>query len=206
MEKVDSDTKKQGELMMDWRRTSIVFPVALLVLAACGGGMRDTLPVLGQAPAFTLTDSDGAAFSSAVLKGNVWIVDFIFTSCQTFCPVMTSQMTRVHTAYADDERVRCVSISVDPDRDTPDVLREFAARYKADTGRWHFLVGPQTDVGRIAVDGFKVGSKENLLAHSQRLILVDGQGRIRGYYDGMEPASVDQLLKDLAELLDESGP
>ena len=190
---------------MNWRSTALMCLLIPFVLAACSDRMPDTLPVLGQAPLFTLTDSDGKAFSSDVLAGKVWIIDFIFTNCQAACPVMTGQMTRVHTAYAGDDRVRCVSISVDADRDTPEVLRQFAARYKADTSKWHFLVGPQAEVGRIAVDGFKVGNKENLLAHSQRLILVDREGRIRGYYDGMESTSVDQLIKDVASLLDESG-
>ncbi len=110
-------------------------------------------------------------------------------------------MAQLHDAYADDDRVRFVSITVDPETDTPDVLSWYAGRYDADPARWHFLTGPATEIESIARDQFLVGSGDEPINHSARFILVDGSGQIRGFYHGTEPASVDALRRDLQRLL-----
>jgi protein SCO1/2 len=96
--------------------------------------------------------------------------------------------------------VEFVSITVDPERDTPEVLTEYAERFGADTGRWHFLTGALPYIHDVAVTGFKVGSMDDPLIHSERLILVGREGVIRGYYDGTEADSVLELSRDIAIL------
>ena len=117
------------------------FPLlALLLLAGCSA--KPPLPSYGVVPDFTLTDQNGAAFSSAALDKRVWIADFIFTNCPGPCPRMSSQMHQVQTALASDDGVRFVSFTVDPARDTPMVLTAYSKHFEADPAKWFFLTGP----------------------------------------------------------------
>lgn len=159
-------------------------------------------PVLGQVPDFTFTDENGEPFSLADLRGKVWVADFIFTSCGTVCNTLTSQMAEVqyHTrnmlGYAE-----LVSFSVDPARDTPAVLREFATRYNARAGTWHFLTGPVELIEQTVVDGFKIAMQREAtespdffqIVHGTRFVLVDHLGRIRGYYESSDEG-IQELL------------
>lgn len=162
---------------------------------------RTALPILGTIDGFTLTDQEGDTFSAEDLRGHVYVADFIFTSCPGICPTMTAAMAGLHEAYTGNDRVRFVSITVDPETDTPEVLSWYAGRYDADPERWHFLTGARTDIEALARDQFLVGWGEEAINHSGRFILVDGEGRIRGFYHGTEPASVAALEKDLDRLL-----
>ncbi len=169
-------------------------PSGVMLVEAAG------LPELGVAPEFALTTSDGAAFDSTSLDGQIYVLDFIFTSCAGICPTLTNQMARLQRTYSGRSDVEFVSITVDPERDTPEVLTEYAKRFEADTERWHFLTGDLPYIHSVAVDGFKVGSVDDPLIHSERLILVDREGVIRGYYMGTEPDSVLELSRDIGFL------
>jgi len=160
------------------------------------------LPVNGRAPAFTLTDSTGHPFSSSDLAGKVWVADFFFSSCGGPCPTMAKNMGVLHQRFAERDDVALVNISVDPGTDTPEKLRQYAAKLGADTDRWHFLTGPAEEIARLVdEEGFMLASGENLLNHSTRFVLVDGNGMIRGFYEGTEDAAVDLLARDMAQLL-----
>ena len=162
-------------------------------------------PIMGAVPSFTLIDQHGRPVTREALRGAPWIADFIFTRCGGQCPMMTARMRTLQQRLPADARVRLVSFSVDPSYDTPPVLAAYAARAGAGE-RWFFLTGDQATILRLSRDGFKLaaepegGPAEEPVIHSVRLVLVDGQERIRGYYDGSEPASVEQLLRDLAAL------
>ena len=158
------------------------------------------LPELGQAPEFSLTKTDGAAFDSESLDGQIYVIDFIFTSCAGICPILSNQMAGLQRTFSGRDDVEFVSITVDPERDTPEVLAEYAKRFDADTERWHFLTGELPYIHDVAVKGFKVGSVDDPLIHSERLILVDREGVIRGYYQGTEADSVLELSRDIAIL------
>jgi len=162
------------------------------------------LPVLGQIEDFALTDQTGASFSSSALNGTVYVADFIFTSCAGICPTMSGAMAQLHRAFASAGSVEFVSISVDPATDTPEVLAAYGERYGADPATWHFLTGPDETIQGIGYEQFQLGSGDDPLIHSNKFVLVDGLGRIRGYYDGTDPASVERLGTDLAELLNSS--
>jgi protein SCO1/2 len=173
-----------------------------------------TLPEFGPAPAFSLTERNGDKFSSEELKGKVWIADFIFTRCAGSCPLMSTQMRDLQESFAKSEQVRLVSFSVDPAHDTPEALNEYAARYMAKPGRWFFLAGKEGEVAKLAIEGFKLPAGESsapadpsgfpdepAILHSQRLVLVDGAGRVRGYYDGTGMEVVQKLVADVRALL-----
>lgn len=161
------------------------------------------LPKLYPVPEFTLTDSSGEDFGLRDLKGHVWIADFIFTSCAGICPIMSTHMAELQQIFADDPRVHFVSISVDPETDTPEKLAEYAARFNGDTARWHLLTGEVEPIHTLATEGFKLGSLDNPINHSDRFVLVDKSGSIRGYYAGTEGENLFALAGDVAMLLRE---
>jgi len=161
------------------------------------------LPVIGEIADFHLLNSDGKTVSLKDLKGKVWVADFIFTTCAGICPTMTASMAQVHRSYALVDEVRLVSISVNPENDTPEVLKAYAKKFKANTGRWLFLTGPLADIQKLAAGSFKLGKIDEPVFHSSYFTLVDREGRIRGYYDGTDRHKVAQLFKDIAVVLRE---
>jgi len=163
------------------------------------------LPVLGTVPAFGFVDQTGGPFALANLAGKPWVADFIFTRCPSVCPRMTRTLAQIRPRLG--ERVELVSFSVDPEFDTPERLRRFAAAQGADGPRWHFLTGPSTEVQKAVTDGFKItlerpGGEDDFLSivHGVHLVLVDGQGRIRGYYDSTDPDALERLVGDVARV------
>ena len=159
------------------------------------------LPKLGSIPSFEFTDSDGNLISQEELSGKVWVADFIFTTCTMACPVMTGNMNLIHKAFKNNDKVRIVSISVYPEYDTPEILKEYASRYNANTNRWHFLTGPEENVKLVIKNGFKMGDYEDIIFHSEKFALVDQDGNIRGYYNGMKTDDVKKIKKDIRILL-----
>ena len=122
-----------------------------LGLAVAARAMRPhpPLPVLGQIPDFRLIDQRGAAFTTAQMRGHVTVVDFIFTHCPASCPRLTARMGELQARLASDRSdARLVSISVDPENDTPAVLADYGAKAHADPARWTFVTGPYNDRGR----------------------------------------------------------
>ena len=159
------------------------------------------LPKLGSIPSFEFTDSDGNLISQEDLSGKIWVADFIFTTCTMACPVMTGNMNLIHKAFKNNDKVRIVSISVYPEYDTPEILKEYASRYNANTNRWHFLTGPEENVKRVIKNGFKMGDYEDIIFHSEKFALVDQNGNIRGYYNGIKTDDIKTLKKDIRVLL-----
>ena len=164
----------------------------------------DDLPIIGSVPDFEFTDSNGETITREDMEGKVWVADFIFTTCTMACPIMTGNMNLIHKSFKDDNNVRIISISVYPEYDTPEVLKEYASRYNANTDRWHFLTGPEESVKNIIKTGFKIGDYEDIIFHSEKFALVDVRGNIRGYYSGMETEDMSKLKKDIKRLLRES--
>jgi protein SCO1/2 len=172
---------------------------AMLALSGCAS--HSSLPVLGAVPDFTLTDQTGSAFASAsTLAGHVWVADFFFTTCPGPCPRMSSQMHQVQTALA-DQGARMVSITVDPEHDTPQTLTEYAQHFQAQPGVWFFLTGPREALNHLDRDVFKLGQVDGSLDHSTRFILVDKKSQVRGYYLTSEPDAITRLIADAKSLL-----
>ncbi len=165
-----------------------------------------TLPVYGAVPPFRLVDQYHRAVVLADLRGAPWIADFIFTRCAGQCPMMTARLLALTRRLPPEAPVRFVSFSVDPDYDTPEVLAAYARSQGATDPRWRWITGPREEVFRLSREGFHLaaeptgGTEEEPIIHSIRLVLVDGEGRIRGYYDGTEAAVVDRLVRNVQTL------
>jgi protein SCO1/2 len=170
------------------------------------------LPVLATLPTFQLTDEHEHAFSRDDLTGKVTVVDFIFTSCSTACPLLSAEMAKLQTELATRglaDRVQLASISVDPARDTVEKLRAFAATFGAKPNQWRFLRGDEAAVQAVVVGGMKqVMEKERAsgavddftILHGTRFVLVDEHAQIRGYYDANDPQSMGKLRAAITAL------
>ncbi len=171
-------------------------------MAGCAA--HASLPSYAVVPDFTLTDQTGAPFNSAsALHGDVWIANFIFTNCAGPCPRMSSQMHQVQTALAGSDGVRLVSFTVDPARDTPEVLAAYAQRFQAQPGIWYFLTGPRETLHHLSRDVFTLGDVNGNLDHSTRFVLVDRASRVRGFYLTSEADAIPRLVADAKSLLRE---
>lgn len=182
--------------------------VAILGLAAIHLIRREAaaaLPVLGEVPPFDLVDQDAAAVGREDLAGAPWAADFVFTRCVTSCPVLTARMATVGEGLVEGRDFRRVSISVDPEHDRPEVLRTFKQARRLPP-EWWFLTGEPDAVLTLVRDGFHLpvvpdtGDPVDPILHSTRFALVDGEGRIRGFYDGLDPDEVARLDRDLRRL------
>ena len=173
-------------------------------LAACLA-RKSSLPVYYDVPEFQLIAQDGQPFDSKVLAGKIWVADFIYTTCPGPCPRMTSQMREVQDAILKMPDVKLVSFTVDPARDTPQVLAEYAKLHRASAEHWYFLTGSPATLQKLDRDTFKLGNLNATFEHSTRFVLVDRQARIRGYYDTSEPRTIPRLIKDVYALAGE-GP
>lgn len=160
---------------------------------------RDQIPDYGPVPEFTFTERFGQQFGLADMRGKINVVDFIFTGCNGACPTMCAEMRELYDLYAHSDIVQFVSIDVDPENDTPEVMREFLADYGVTDNRWNFLRAPIEDVQALAESGFHVSSDFPGM-HSIKFILVDPDGRIRGYYNHVDAAAIDRLKQDIQTL------
>jgi protein SCO1/2 len=196
-----------------WKATLILIPLLTLVLLLWLRNIevkalrQRTISSYGTVPTFQLTNQNGQPFGSAQLGGKIWIADFIYTTCPGPCPMISSRMSDLQKPLEKTD-VHLVSFTVDPAKDTPEVLRGYAEKLQAQPGRWDFLTGPQSAIYDISRNGFKLavsdGSEEaGLPVHSTRMILVDRHGAIRGYYDAAEPDAMTKLLADTNHLLRE---
>jgi protein SCO1/2 len=157
-------------------------------------------------PEFAFTSQEGKTIGRAEMEGKITIVDFFFTSCPSICPVMSKEMERVNDMFRDEPQVQIMSISIDPEYDTPAVLKEYAEEHQAIPGKWHFLSGPKTETYQLARCGFVIPTIDGNgvpddFVHTDKFILVDELGRIRGYYSGTNREEVDLLMLETKVLL-----
>lgn len=166
--------------------------IFIVVMVTMASGCTQPPPVLISLPDFTLTDQSNRLVKKQDLAGKVWVANFIFTSCQGPCPLLTQKMGRLQKKFSkllDREQMRLVSFSVDPDTDTPERLASYASTFKADPRHWFFLTGSWTDIEKTVKEGFKMSvmnGDDLQVIHSEKFVLIDQQGRIRGYYDADE--------------------
>jgi protein SCO1/2 len=170
---------------------------------------------LGDVPAFSLVDAQGQPFTEEALRGHPTIVNFIFTRCDTICPVLSMKMQRVEDKTRDRRglAIKMLSITVDPEHDTPARLAAFAERYKANPERWKFVTGPADKIralvegpfmNSMAREGTSTSGAPNI-AHSGYFLLVDGNLKIRGAYDTNDVQRLDQLMHDARYLARTQG-
>jgi protein SCO1 len=183
---------------------SAVLAALTLTLAACQP-RTSSLPIYYDVPEFQLIAQDGQPFSSKVLAGKIWVADFIYTTCPGPCPRMTSQMREVQDAILKMPDVKLVSFTVDPARDTPAVLAEYAKTHRASPEHWYFLTGSPVTLQKLDRDTFKLGNLDATLQHSTRFVLVDRQSRIRGYYDTSDSRAIPRVIQDIFALAREGS-
>jgi protein SCO1 len=161
---------------------------------------RSGLPIIDTVPYFSLTERTGKTVSLSDLKGQVWIADFIFTNCADSCPMMSTRMKDLQET-AIRQGIKLVSFTVDPNRDTTEVLKSYADQYGAQGDRWLFLTGKEQYIHQLAIQGFHLAvEKENPILHSNKFVLVDRRGRIRGYYENATPEEKHELIHAITAL------
>jgi len=167
------------------------------------------LPVLATVPDFSFTSQSGAPVTRADLRGKIWIADFIFTRCAGPCPIMTERLSELQRAIAGvGDGVKLVSVTVDPEYDSPAVLAKYGARFGADPSRWKFLTGEPAAVEKFITKGMLLAlakDGEGAPIHAQKFVVVDRAGNIRAYRDLNDPALLPTLLQDIAALQREPG-
>lgn len=164
----------------------------LLLKAEARAAHREDLPVYGPIGDFSLTNQNGTAVSLADLRGHVWVGDIIFTRCAGPCLRMTRQMKELQDALPKDSQTRLVSLTTDPEYDTPPILKTYGERNDEDTNRWMFLTGTKRGIASLAVDSLKLSAVEkkpeeretaaDLFVHSTIFVVVDKHAQLRGIY------------------------
>ena len=171
---------------------------------------QEELSEFGVVPPFSLTAHTGKPITLDDLRGKVWVANFFFTTCRSICPIMQDNMKVVHEAFAGNPSLRIVSFTVDPENDTAAVLNEYARKKGAADGTWTFVTGEKRDIYALARKGFKlaaddapeqIAGTQHDFIHSEKFVLVDAQGRIRGYYSGLDIEQVLRLIGDAQNLL-----
>jgi len=157
-------------------------------------------------PDFTFTNQLGQPVGKAEMVGKVTIVDFFFTSCPSICPLMSTEMERVNDMFREEPKIQILSISIDPEFDTPEILKGYADKYNAQAGKWDFLTGEKTETYQLAKCGFILPTLDGMgvpddFAHSDKFVLVDELGRIRGFYSGTNREEVDLLMLEAKVLM-----
>ena len=162
---------------------------------------------------FSLTNQHHSVISEKSLEGQIWIADVIFTRCPLQCIRMTKRMRELQESLPGEKTVKLISLTADPKYDSPEVLKNYAQQYAVDQDRWWFLTGPGSEINQLAVTGLKLAVYENkpeertapadLFVHSTKFVLVDRQGKIRGWFDGEKPESKAEIIRAVKTLLRE---
>ncbi len=167
------------------------------------------LPVITTLPDFALLSSTGETVGRDDLLGHPWVADLMFTSCAGVCPRMTTEMSRLEESAGDIPNTKFVSISVDPERDTPEVLAAYAKKLDVVRDRWFFLTGDRAAIYELASSGLLLPAQEgdpdqgqDAVIHSSRFVLIDSEGRVRGFYDSRENDALLRLRNDMRRVDD----
>lgn len=171
--------------------------------------LPSNLEKISKVPGFQLTDQTGKSITLDDLKGKIWAANFIFTRCKGPCPITTLRMQELNTKLKKARgNVELVTFTVDPEYDTPEILKTFGEQQGADPASWKFLTGTPDAIQKIVVTGLLqplAKEPDGTPAHSTRIVLVDREGWLRGYQDGLDPEAVQKLMVDIGELLRENS-
>lgn len=182
--------------------------VALGILTATNSLYTKPLPTYGEIPDFKFHERSGKDITKQDLSRKVWVAGFIFTNCAGTCPLTMSAMHEIQRKFLFKENFRLVGLTVDPDRDTPEALKEYADKNKADPYKFLFLTGDKKEIQSFIQNGFRLSAAEDKeegdITHSGKLVLVDGFGKIRGYYDYEDGAMMRTIKSDIKRLLKET--
>ncbi len=169
-----------------------------------GETIKDT--VQHRIPSFRFIDQDSTVVTEETFDGSIYVADFFFTSCPTICPTMTENMHKIYKAFEDNDKVKFLSHTVDPKRDTPATLKNYAHKLEVSSDKWKFVTGSMDSIYQVGKEGYLASMQEDESApggflHSGQFFLVDDQRRIRGIYRGTKDKSVKKLKQDIRTLL-----
>lgn len=173
-------------------------------------GKKQVDTIYQKVPNYKFQTQNGDTLELDSLRGNVYVADFFFASCPGICPKLSHSLQRVQSAFIKDRNFKIVSFSVDPERDTVKALKAYADLHDAIPGTWYFLRGSHQDIFALADKGFHITAKEDedggpeAFVHSEKLVLVDPRGVIRGFYSGVDSLSVNKLQADIVLVLREA--
>lgn len=210
---------------MKQNKTIWLFVAAVLIIPVIAFGVMNwyeknisRLPVYGpvvktedgkkqehRLPDFEFTDQHGHISGSEKWKNKIVVADYFFTRCPSICPKMTLSMKKVEAAFKDDEEIILWSFTVDPEGDSPEKLRVYSQQYGIDENKWTMVTGEKKELYKLARNGFMIvatggdGGPTDFI-HSEKLVLIDPQRRIRGYYDGTNDKEVSLLINDIKKL------
>lgn len=208
----DARMPRPFRLVLTGALSILAIGVVAIVRMGSSDSVSDTtgpLPIFQTVPDFALTERDGRTVTADDLRGSIWLANFFFTSCAGPCPMLSLRMRSIQQSirsFGGD--VKLVSFSVDPEFDTPAVLSRYADRYHADPQLWWFLTNDdKPTMHRLVKEGFlqavSPGKRGNPIIHTTQIVLVDREGRIRAWHDGLEPSCRRLMLRDIEKLLAE---
>ena len=192
---------------------AFIIPVAAYAIFNFYERKIQKLPVLGPAGHhignFSLVNQEDEVVSLEKWNNKIVVADFFFTHCPTICPKMTANLKRVNEYFIDDKDIYLNSFSVDPVNDSAAQLRKYAHHFNVNTRQWDLLTGDKKEIYKLARNSFMIVATDGDggpgdFIHSDRLILIDKQKRIRGYYDGTDDSEINQLLTDIKKLKNEN--
>lgn len=195
--------------------------IVFIFLVVLGCQQEKKLPFLGpkeigkqgdtlyhKIPDFKFLNQDSLWISEKDMAGKIYVADFFFTTCPTICPKMKTQLLRIYDKFAEDDRVRILSHTIDPEYDGVRVLKEYAKKLNITSPRWNLLTGKKSDIYRLGEKSYMVTAQEDAnevggFVHSGAFILVDQNRHVRGIYDGTKEEDVNHLIEDMTLLLKE---
>ena len=195
--------------------------ITFVFLVVLGCQQEKKLPFLGpkeigkqgdtlyhKIPDFKFLNQDSLWISEKNMAGKIYVADFFFTTCPTICPKMKTQLLRIYDKFAEDDRVRILSHTIDPEYDGVRVLKEYAKKLNITSPRWNLLTGKKSDIYRLGEKSYMVTAQEDAnevggFVHSGAFILVDQNRHVRGIYDGTKEEDVNHLIEDMGLLLKE---
>jgi protein SCO1/2 len=156
---------------------------------------------------FSFTNQNGKTVTQKDYEGKIYVADFFFTTCQTICPIMTTNMTEVQKAFSKNPKVMILSHTVTPEIDSVPVLKQYALKQNVDDSKWNMVTGDKKDIYYIARKSYlavKTGKPEEMydMVHTENFVLVDTKRRVRGFYDGTKKEDVQRLIEDINWLLE----
>jgi protein SCO1 len=193
------------DMMGSWGKKILAFVLSFTILAGCSGKLEGAID--REIEEFKMTDQNKKEVSSSDLKGKVWISNFMFTSCDTVCPPMTANMATLQQKIKDEGLdVELISFSVDPEVDTPEMLKAYVEQYNADQSTWRLLSGySQEYISNFSLKNFKTPAdkpkKGNQVIHGVKFYLMDKEGKLQKEYDGLQNTPYDEIISDIKKII-----
>ena len=210
-------------MAMSGKRTGIFLLLFFLILGGAFLGYHiyeikqqpKHLPVYGnpghKVGPFSFINQDGKTITDKDVAGKIRVIEYFFTTCKGMCPKMNESLSKVYTAYKGNNDVLFLSHSVDPKRDTVPALKEYSQRFDADSKQWMFLTGSKQELYDMARYQYLISAQDDTAGvsidkdfiHDNHFSLIDRDGQVRGFYDGLKADEVQKLINDIGELLKE---